>query len=425
MREGTGVASTAARPRPESARDASEPGARGSRLRVLVCPHELITGGSQIIAIDQAARLRDRGHEVMVYAPPGPLETQIRAAGLPYHAAPSYRGDSARPAVIRALLREIRDFRPDVVHTYESGPALAATLASVGTPIRHIATVGSMTIPDFIPDDVPLMPTTGDLVRSASQRRSGEVILMPVTVDAEHDAPRDMSAARARLGLDDGLVISVVGRLSAEHHKARGIILAIDALLEAGVDATLLVAGTGDEEDLVREAATRADGTRLRVRLEGNVADPRDIYAAADVGFGMGSSAARAISHAKPFIVQGRNGFWRLLDESSADDFVATGFFGDGPSGGPGFAELVQDLERDARRREELGAFGRRLALEQYAAATAAERLEGICVAAAHRPAGRRAAVVARSLGRYARFRVALAAPWLQRAVHRVTGRDG
>lgn len=395
------------------------------RLRILVCPHELETGGSPIIALDQAARLRDRGHDVAVYASPGPLEPVIHSSGLAHHHAPSYRGDSARPAVIRSFVREVRAFRPDVVHTYESGPALAATLASLVEPIRHVATVGSMSIHDFVPDDVPMMTTTGDLVRGVAQHRPGPVILQPVTVDTELDAPRDQLAARARLGLGAGLVISVVGRLSAEHHKARGVALAIDALAEAGTAATLLVAGAGDDEEVVRAAARRAVGSPLHVRLEGNVPDPRDIYAAADISFGMGSSAARAISHARPFIVQGRNGFWRLLDENSAGDFVATGFFGDGPSGGPSFTELIDGLAADGQARARLAAFGRQLALEQYSAAAEADRLDALCRAEVARPAVRRPAVVARSLGRYARFRVAVTAPWLRRALHRVTGRDG
>ncbi|MFD1719767.1 glycosyltransferase family 4 protein [Georgenia deserti] len=410
--------------RPSTVGTVEDPVCEPRRLRIMVCPHELVTGGSQLIAIDLARRLRDRGHEVVVYGPGGTLVDRIHASGMTYRPAPPYRGDSVRPTVVRSFLRVLRQFRPDVVHTYESGPALALTVASLLAPVRHVATVGSMTVPDFIADDVPLLPGTGQLVRAEERRRPGPVHLMPVTVDTALDAPRDVAAARERLGLGDGLVVSVVGRLSAEHGKALGVASAIDALATAGVDATFIVAGAGDDEHRVAAAARRATRSRLRVRLEGNVADPGDIYAAADVVLGMGSSAARAMAYGKPVVVQGCRGFWRLLEASSAGLFEETGFFGDGPSGGPPLAELVRNLAADPEWRARLGAYSRQLVLERYSATTATNRLEALYLAEADRRAVRRPAAVARAVGRYARFRLALAAPWLRRAVHRITPRD-
>lgn len=387
-------------------------------LRVLVCPHELITGGSQLIAIDLAARLRDRGHDVVVYAPPGPLSAVVRDRGLEWHPAPPYGGDSVRPRVLRAMLRELGRFRPDIVHAYESGPALAAALAAAARPTRLIVTVMSMHVPSHVPDDVPLIVGTARIAREAVAR-PGSVALMEPPVDTAHDAPGDRGAARDRLGLPaDALVVSVVGRLSSEHGKARGVIEAIGELAGSGHPVTLVVAGTGDAAPEVARAAATA---RLDVRLLGDVPDPRDVYDAADIVFGMGASALRAMAHGRTLIVQGEQGFWRLLEPGSIDGFLEDGFFGNGPTG-QRIGALVDALAGDPGRRDSLGEFGRRLVLDRYAAARAAADMEALYMSESALPAHRHGEAVWRSLHRYARFRLAGRMPRLHRAWRRLRG---
>ena len=95
----------------------------------------------------------------------------------------------------------------------------------------------------------------------------------------------------------------------------------------------------------MRAAARSAAGAPgLDVRLLGDVPDPRVVYDCADVVFGMGSSALRGMAHAKPVIVQGLEGFWALVSESSIARFYEDGFFGAGPSGDPPFVEIVARL---------------------------------------------------------------------------------
>ena len=408
--------------------DSPLPGA-DAPLRILVCPHELVTGGSQINAIDLAARIRDRGHRVRVYAPPGELQDLIARRGLDFSAAPPFRGDSLRPAVVAALAREVGSFRPHIVHAYESGPSLAANAVSLIEPQRNVTTVMSMSVPDFVPSHVPLFVGTAEIARRLPPR-TGEVRLMEPPVDTEHDSPGNARAARGRLGIPaDAFVVAVVGRLSKEHQKARGVASAIEELSRA-VDATtpgwLVVAGSGDDEELVRRAAASAAQRNpwLTVRLEGNVSDPRDVYDAADVLFGMGSSALRAMAHEKPLIVQGADGFWRLAAPDSIAQFLDEGFFGTGPTGA-GFAETVSMLRQDPSRREELGRFGRTLVESRFSLRRATDVLEALYRTEAARPPRRMIASGTRSLLRYGKFRLAMASPRLQRAYRRVRGRHG
>ncbi|MCR2823921.1 glycosyltransferase family 4 protein [Microbacterium sp. zg.Y909] len=398
-------------------------------LRVLVCPHELIVGGSQINAIDLAARMRDRGHTVRIYAPPGPLVQRIEGHGLPYRAAPPHKARALRVRALFALAREIHRFAPDIVHTYESSPAIASAAVSSISTHRSVATMLSMDVPDFIPENVPLLVGTTALLHAQSAR-SGPVQLLEPPVDTDYDSPRDAAAARADLNIaPDQFVVGVVGRLSKEHEKARGVIRAIQRLDQSDLSSavTLVVAGTGDEEAEVREAAASTRNPMLTVRVEGNVDDPRPIYAAADVIFGMGGSALRAMSHARPLIVQGADGFWETLTPRSVDRFLMQGFFGNGPSGAAPFEQLVAELMRDQHQREVLGRFGRELVLTRFAIDQAARMLEATYFEELRTPRSRReqAFAVSYALARYARFRVAVRLPLLRRLYRWASGRRG
>ena len=75
--------------------------------------------------------------------------------------------------------------------------------------------------------------------------------------------------------------VVAVGRLSKE--KAFDVLIqAFADLLATGLDATLLIAGDGPERESLQNQVASL-GVADSVRLIGHVADPRDVYAAADV----------------------------------------------------------------------------------------------------------------------------------------------
>ncbi|WP_425956191.1 glycosyltransferase family 4 protein [Xylanimonas sp. McL0601] len=349
-----------------------------ARMSILVCPHEMVRGGSQLNAVDLAAQLRDRGHRVRVYAPAGPVVARVRLLGLDYQEAPGRRG-IVDVRGTRSLGRAAREFGADVVHAYEWPPIMQAAFARLGGAAR-VLTVLSMDVPPFLPRTPILLVGTEELRRGAAQTHR-DVRLAEPPVDTDHDQPRDPAASRASLGVaPDHLLVAVVGRLSAEHSKAEGVLEAI-RVVEAIADlrpVTLLVAGDGDRGDTVRAAAAAANRRlgRTVVRILGDVADPRPVYDAADITFGMGSSALRALAHGKPIVVQGRDGFWLTLEPGNASRFFETGFFGEGPSGGPGLTESIRLLADDPALRAELGRFGRELAVERYSLTHVADVVE-------------------------------------------------
>ena len=99
---------------------------------------------------------------------------------------------------------------------------------------------------------------------------------------SSYDSLPDQREARINFGIDpEKPVVVAVGRLSKE--KAFDVLIqAFADLLATGFEATLLIAGDGPEHDALQHQIVSL-GVEDSVRLIGHVADPRDVYAAADV----------------------------------------------------------------------------------------------------------------------------------------------
>ncbi|MEV7662438.1 glycosyltransferase family 4 protein [Paenarthrobacter sp. NPDC089316] len=354
-------------------------------MRILVYPHDLRMGGSQLNAIELGAAVKQLGHEVVLFGQPGPLVGKAEELGMEFIAAPAPRKRPS-PSVVRALVQTIRERRLDIVHGYEWPPALeclaAARLAS-GTTAT--ATVMSMAVAPFIPASMPLMVGTEQIrhAESASGRSDVYLIEPPVDVPANSAAADvDMEGFRARWGLHrDHFTVACVSRLAKEL-KLEGILSAMDAVgqLAKEYPVRLVVTGAGPAEATVAAHAkgvneATGEGT---VILTGELADPRPAYAVADAVLGMGGSALRGLSFGKPLIVQGERGFWELLTPDSLHVFLWQGWYGSGPgSAGSGTAGLVTFLTRllkDAALRDALGHFGRSVVEDRFSLTAAAQR---------------------------------------------------
>lgn len=383
-------------------------------MHILVCPHELTVGGSQINALELAREVRNAGHRVTVYAAPDVLVSKIEEFGLDYLPAPRRR-KSLDVRAVYALTHAARDLGVDLVHTYEWPPSIEAAYGpalSLGIPT--LMTVLSMDVPVFLPHHLPIIVGTEGLAREARDKgRETHVIEPPIDVEA--NGPGAVANARKVLKLDDeNFVISVVGRLSAEHEKYLGVLAAIGVVDELAklTAVTLVVVGDGEGMSDVRARANVVNeyhGSQI-IRIEGNLLDPRPAYAAADVVLGMGASALKGMAFGKPVIVQGAAGFWRLLTPESQDQFLIDGFFGHGGAGATDLEPILRVLLADRQRRSVLGAFGRSLVEARFDVNRAGERLVDIYAATAGTSAHRRRS--ARSLARmtleFAKFRTVI-----------------
>ena len=125
--------------------------------------------------------------------------------------------------------------------------------------------------------------TRGHLERLLSSAASPPVHLLPPRVDLTRFCPQDRSEARARLGLpQEDRVVACLGRLVRRKgvHRLVRAYPDLAALVQGAV--TLLIAGTGPEEDRLRRLGA-ASGARVRFLGRVSDSDAPLVYGAADV----------------------------------------------------------------------------------------------------------------------------------------------
>ncbi|KQV70294.1 hypothetical protein ASC90_09260 [Rhizobium sp. Root1220] len=330
-------------------------------------------GGSQINAIDLAAGVAQRGHDVTVYGIPGPLVDYIRERGLRFLPANDlkYRPAPSRIAQIAAISRREQI---DLIHAYEWPPCLdsyfGATLA-LGVPL--LCTVLSMQVMPHIPASVPLIMGTAELGEEARKRHRADVWVLEPPIDVERDNPQISGKEfRSAHGIaDEEFLIVSVSRLALDL-KLDALVRGIDAVnqLASLNSVKLVLVGDGPARGALQ---CRADEVNRRhgrevVTLTGADPDPRSAYAAADLVIAMGSSALRALAIGRPLIVQGEQAFSELFSQDSCELFLRQGFYGlaDGACGPGRLVAQIAPLIREPARRLELGQFGRRFVSNRF-----------------------------------------------------------
>ncbi|WP_197288257.1 glycosyltransferase family 4 protein [Nocardia sp. NRRL S-836] len=364
-------------------------------------------GGSQLNAVQLAAAVRDRGHEVLVLSEPGELVPLVAELGLEHVEIPLRRKRPDR-RVVSEVNRLVRTRGIDVVHGYEWPPAFEALY---GTGIRRaaapIATVMSMSVVPFFPRSIPLIVGTEQIRREAVAAGHHRVTLLEPPVDTDGDHPGvPADGFRAAHGLTGAPLIVAVSRLVADL-KLPGLLAACDAMAQLGEGTQLAIVGDGPARAEITERAEQANARagRRAVVLTGQLADPRPAYAAADITIGMGGSALRALSFGKPLVVLGLDGFSELLTRESLPQFLTSGWWGFGGDGVPSLTASLRRLVESPRLRAELGEFGRELVVGRFSLRRAAELQEQEYEIAA-RTSGTALLDVVRSTGGLASYKV-------------------
>jgi glycosyltransferase involved in cell wall biosynthesis len=266
-----------------------------SAIRVLHVSYPT-DGGTARCVRDYAIHLNRRGWDVVVASPPdGWLPREVRRHRLGHVTWRATREPSVGTvAEVAALVRIVRDVRPEVVHLHSSKAGLAGRLALRG----RLPTV-------FQPHAWSFEATTA-LQRRLSVRweraaaRWADVVVcvsrsemlrgLEVGVDARYRVVTngiDLSAwpparsaekldARRRLDLPDAPTVVCVGRLTVQ--KGQDVLLdAWPRVHRAVPAANLVIVGDGPEGRRLRSRSTS------NVRFTGERADVRDWIAAADV----------------------------------------------------------------------------------------------------------------------------------------------
>ena len=376
-------------------------------MKLLVCPHELKIGGSQMNAIDLAAALRDREHEVVLFSTPGPMSEYIERQGLRLVTA---RPKGRRPSlsVIKQLRELVRRENIDLVHTFERNLSLEAYFgARVLVDVPVVATIMTMWV-SRLPRSIPLTMGTEELVENARRERGGHVSLLEPPVNAVVDHPGvDPSSFLTEHDLNDGAINMVMITRLDPDLKLEGVNYALAATERVcgETPVRLVLVGGGRGADEVQRKASEINERigRRAIVLTGPTLDPRAAYAAADIVLGQGGSSLRGMAYAKPVIVIGQQGYSETVSPGSIERFLRVGFHGIGLDGGaapdpgrmralaagppdlseddPGIDRLAAgmlSLAADPIEREQLGAFGRELICSRFSLERAAGKLEAL-----------------------------------------------
>ena len=204
-------------------------------------------------------------------------------------------GDDLRAFI--AIRREIRLFRPDIVHTHTAKAGVLGRLAAATcrVPLRVHTFHGHLLHGYFnrlisrvlvMVEKILAWRTTAlvavgervrdDLVAAGIGRLDQYTVIPPGVAPA---GPLDRESARVRLGLPLGVpVVLFVGRLTVIKRPDR-LIEAMSYVLARRSDAVLAVAGEGG---LLEETRRRAEPLGSAVRFLGWQPDIADLYVAAD-----------------------------------------------------------------------------------------------------------------------------------------------
>lgn len=359
-----------------------------SQTTVMVQVNSLGLGGTQLNALDFATAVEPHGFRSVLFGPrdtlprTGPSLLDVAAGrGLTvtaYDRPTRVLGGGAQHLTVTAARAGA-----DIVHVY--GAAADPRMTYWG-PCRwgrraFVHTIYEMSTPDDAYRHTSLVIGTG-YQRDELAGRPGPTTLISPPVDLEQDAPDPAAARRFREGLGplgSRLLVVMVCRLD-HAMKAVPVEVAVRAMALLGdVGATLLVVGSGKEAARLGALGDRvcaAAGAPL-VHFAGAMADPSPAYAAADVGVGMGGSAARALAFGSPLVVLGEQGLAEPFTPASASDLFRRSFWS--PEHHHDAAQLLADhlrvLVSDPAARVRLGEFGRQFALRSYGLPAMASRL--------------------------------------------------
>jgi L-malate glycosyltransferase len=368
-------------------------------LKILVFAHRFDVGGSQVNVIDLATALRDlHGHEVVIFATPGPMVDVARARGLRFLPAPEV---STHPslAMMSGLRRVVASERPDLVHAWDWWQCLDAyygvyLLDRVPLVLSDMVSEG---ISRFLPKHLPTTFGTPALAAQAvaAGRRSVEVLLPPVDVHLNRPGAVDGKVFREKIGVGaEDLLVVTVSRL-VKQLKSESLFRTIAVVRELGAELPLTFAmvGDGNARGELARAAEQVNGElgRNAIVLTGEMLDPRTAYAGADIVVGMGGSALRGMAFSKPVVVVGEEGFSAPLTPSRAEWFLHHGLYwrGKGRADDATHTADIRALASDRQARLAAGMFGREFVEKHFSVEVVCaglDRLFRACLAAGPAP---------------------------------------
>jgi glycosyltransferase involved in cell wall biosynthesis/GT2 family glycosyltransferase len=289
-------------------------------MKVAICITGLEVGGAETF-LGELLKFRPAELDVRVYSliDGGPIAERIAALGIPVTGLHMQAGHPGIRPLFR-LAADLREYRPDVVHTWMYHADLLGGLAAKLAGVRHV--IWHLHNSDLSPQRVRLMTrlvvrTCGllshwipDVILSCSQSAVGvhrargyaanRFLVVPNGVDTERFAP----SADARVSVRDEFgyaqdrpLIGLIARVDPQKNH-RGFFDAVKLFFERGGDAEFLLAGrdvTPEHWQLPEWA--QQTGHAERITLAGSRPDVPRIMAGLDV------ATSSSLGEAFPLVV--------------------------------------------------------------------------------------------------------------------------
>jgi glycosyltransferase involved in cell wall biosynthesis len=379
-------------------------------VRILHVIARLNVGGAALHVLQLAREQERRGHNVMVVA--GTLaegeesmeyvadELGVQVLGLP--ALQRELALRADVAAILSLREIIRQRRPDVLHTHTAKAGatgrIAALVAGSARPPVVVHTYHGHVLSGYFSRrwewifrriERVLGYATGTLVAVSDEVRddlvrfgvapAGRFAVVPYGFELPAWGPDDDDARRRirdQLGLtDETVVIGWAGRLTAIK-RPLDLVRTLRAVVDAGVDAELVLVGDGelrgDTETLAHEldVAERTHFAGFQQRI-------RDWYAAVDISLltsaneGTPVVAIESLAAERPVVATRAGGTGTVVREGESGFLLEIGDT-------QGLAGRILELARDPALRARLGAAGAQDVRARFATARMADELERV-----------------------------------------------
>jgi glycosyltransferase involved in cell wall biosynthesis len=331
-------------------------------------------GGSEQHLLTLLPALRAAGVDARMVVPAAGEASRfiepLRARGVPTTVVAA--GPDLNPVLVAALAREIRAFKPDLVHTHLIHADLHGQVAAGVTGARRVSSVHSTPAfyrrmqyrtaarlaGRFTRVTIAISEHVRRFLEALQLTPAERIEVVPYGIDASGWALSEDERGRARAALElkpGDIAVGMAARLIPG--KGHAFLLdAYAAAVRRSPNLRLLVAGDGPlREQLELEAARAGTGT---VRFTGYVSDMRAFMSACDVlafptepalGEGFGLAALEAMAAARPVVATRVGSLPEVVDDGKTGLLVRPGAIDE-------LAGALLDIAQDQRLRSELGA---------------------------------------------------------------------
>jgi sugar transferase (PEP-CTERM/EpsH1 system associated) len=367
------------KPSPRAGRQSGEP-----RLRVLHVIDRMGVGGTEIGILKVIRGLGQECFEHRICTIRGYDENFVRSEGFEGQLYVAGRLNSGFQFLFGRLMRIMRDFRPEIVHSRNWGAIEAMPAACMcGVPAaihsEHGYEVDMLEglpkrrriLRRFAYAAADVVFTVSEELRSYHARQvwlpTERIRVLPNGVDTSRFLRRPVEGEQTRqlLGLGDGsLVIGAVGRLvPIKDHVT--LLRAAEVLISRGMPVRVLLAGSGPELAKYQEFVARSPRLAGRVVFAGAVSDvaallnAMDVFVLPSLSEGMSNTLLEAMASSLPVVATRVGGNPELVEDERSGWLFE-------PREVMALAAILERMGRDPSRRQEIGQAARRRAVEHF-----------------------------------------------------------